>query len=150
MIRRGLAILAVAVLLGVPALSRAADELNESQNPQEYTDEDSQPLRLLSYAMQPVGFVLEWTVMRPLHYLASETPLAPALDSEYRFEGPPAAIAELPSPDYLPNHDPITAPPPLRGETTNAKAPPQYTPPPPISPKPPQGWDTSRQRSLLR
>ena len=99
-----LALLAI-VILGVPALCRA-DELTEQQNPQEYSNEDSQPLRVVSYFVAPVGFLLEWTVARPLHYVMAETFLAPATDSMYS-EGVPEPIRELPPPDYLPARDPI-------------------------------------------
>ena len=46
--------------------------MTDRQNPNEYTDEDSQPLRMLSYLVAPVGFLLEWGVARPLHYVATE------------------------------------------------------------------------------
>src|ERR1700680_4363376 len=100
-------ILIAALILGAPVNSRA--DSSESQNPQEYTQEDSQPLRVASYFVAPVGFILEWTVARPLHYIATNTFLAPAMDSEYGeygAEGPPAPIAELPPPDYLPKPEP--------------------------------------------
>ncbi len=100
-----LALLAI-VVFGAPALCRA-DELTEQENPREYNDEDSQPLKIASYFVAPVGFVLEWTVARPLHYIMEETFLAPAMDSGYSHDAAPAPIAELPPPDYLPPRDPI-------------------------------------------
>ena len=104
--RRGILVLLAIVILGVPALCRA-DELTEQQNPKEYNDEDSQPLKIVSYFVAPVGFLLEWTVARPLHYVMEDTFLAPATDSAYSEDAPPAPIRELPTPDYLPARDPV-------------------------------------------
>jgi hypothetical protein len=74
----------------------------DSQHPNEYTDEDSQPLKLMSYVLAPVGFLLEWTVARPLHYLANESPLAPALGANTDSEGlSPPNVAPLPPPDVI-------------------------------------------------
>jgi hypothetical protein len=117
--RRAPLILLALLLLGAPALSRAGEEMDEAQNPKEYTDEDSQPLRFASYFVTPVGFLLEWSIVRPIHYLATNTILAHAFDSEYRTETP-AAVAELPVPDYLPPRDPVVQPLPLREENLTA------------------------------
>lgn len=84
------------LLLGAPALSHA-DDFNQSRTSQEYDQDDSNPLRLFSYFLTPVGFVLEWTVARPLHYLATQTFLAPALDSEYEYRDEPLPVSELPT-----------------------------------------------------
>ena len=104
--RRAILALLAIVIFGVPALCRA-DELTEQQNPREYNDEDSQPLKIVSYFVAPVGFLLEWTVTRPLHYVMEDTFLAPAADSSYSEDAPPEPIKELPPPDYLPARDPI-------------------------------------------
>ncbi|MFZ0887239.1 MAG: hypothetical protein WA005_02195 [Candidatus Binataceae bacterium] len=91
------------LLLGVPALSRA-DEYNQTRTPQEYDEDDSNPVRVMSYFLTPVGFVLEWTIARPLHYLATETFLAPAMDSEYSSREEPLPVAELPTTElYTPD-----------------------------------------------
>jgi hypothetical protein len=42
-----------------------------------YNDGDSHPLRLVSYALHPVGYTLEWLVMRPIHALVSQPELCP-------------------------------------------------------------------------
>jgi len=62
------------VVLSTPAAVRA----DEEPNPQEigdvdsgYEDAFSNPLRLAYYLIYPVGFTLEWLVMRPFHYLIS-------------------------------------------------------------------------------
>jgi len=85
---RRLTICTVMVLaLGMPALGLAQQgPYNDKQNPYEYTDtEDGQVLKFASYFIAPIGYALEWGVTRPLHYLATKTPLAPALsgDTEY-------------------------------------------------------------------
>ena len=61
--------LALAVtLLGAPGAARAHDA---------YDDSESNPLRLAAYGLYPVGFVLEWIVMRPLHFMVSNPQLEP-------------------------------------------------------------------------
>jgi hypothetical protein len=97
---RAVICLSVALILGVPNLAAAQYNETDRQNPAEYTDEDSQPLRILAYFVAPIGFALEWGVTRPLHYLATSTFLAPAMNAETReptFR--PPAIAEIPLDD---------------------------------------------------
>jgi hypothetical protein len=36
-----------------------------------YDDSQAHPLRLIAFAVHPVGFALEWTVTRPIHFLVS-------------------------------------------------------------------------------
>lgn len=87
-------------MLGVPNLAAAQYTDTDRQNPTEYTDEDSQPLRMAAYFLAPLGFALEWGVARPLHYLATRTFLAPVMNAETReptFR--PPAIAEIPLDD---------------------------------------------------
>ena len=104
MVMRRLPIVVLALLLlGVPAFSHA-DDFNESRTSQDYNQDDSNPVRVMSYFLTPVGFVLEWTIARPLHYLATETFLAPALDSEYETREEPVPISELPTTElYAPD-----------------------------------------------
>jgi hypothetical protein len=40
-----------------------------------YDDSESHPLRLVAYALHPVGFALEWLVMRPIHFVVSQPKL---------------------------------------------------------------------------
>ena len=77
--------IALAMALAAPALAQQGP-YGDKQNPYEYTDtEDGQPLKIVSYFLAPIGYALEWTVSRPLHYLATRTALAPAMsgDTEY-------------------------------------------------------------------
>lgn len=56
--------LVVAVgLVAMPATGRAHDAYDDSQ---------SHPLRLIAYAVHPVGYALEWLVMRPMHFVVSQ------------------------------------------------------------------------------
>lgn len=41
--------------------------------PDEYDDSQSHPLRILAYAFHPVGWLTEWIVFRPFHFLVSAT-----------------------------------------------------------------------------
>ena len=41
------------------------------------TDSQSHPLQLAAYALHPVGFALEWLVMRPIHFVVSQPKLDP-------------------------------------------------------------------------
>jgi len=104
-------LLAAALLLSSPAFARAQYS-DERQNPKEYTQEDSNPFKLISYILSPIGFALEWTIARPLHYVTTETPLAPAFrPADDDIEGNaiaesdalPAPIAQLPPPDRFPS-----------------------------------------------
>jgi hypothetical protein len=93
---RAIICLCAALIVGVPRPAAAQIE-EDKQNPSEYTDEDSQPLRMLAYFVAPIGFLLEWGVARPLHYLATDTFLAPAMNAETREPTfTPPAIAEIP------------------------------------------------------
>jgi hypothetical protein len=50
-------------LVMVPATGRAHDA---------YDDTQSHPLRLIAYAVHPVGYAIEWLAMRPIHFLVSQ------------------------------------------------------------------------------
>lgn len=76
---RAIVCLCVALTVGFPAISHAQSYDNDSENSKQYTNEDSQPLRLMAYVLSPFGFALEWGIMRPLHYIATDTFLAPVL-----------------------------------------------------------------------
>jgi hypothetical protein len=40
-----------------------------------YDDSESHPLRLAAYAAHPVGYAIEWLVMRPVHFVVSHPQL---------------------------------------------------------------------------
>jgi hypothetical protein len=42
-----------------------------------YTDAESHPLRLVAYALHPVGYTVEWLFFRPIHALVSQPDLCP-------------------------------------------------------------------------
>ncbi len=104
---RRLSIALFAVLLLSPALCRA-QYADDSQNPKEYTQEDSNPLKFIFYILSPLGYALEWGVARPLHYMVTQSSVAPMFGSgdtdpvfgDSRFAavmgGLPAPIAEMP------------------------------------------------------
>lgn len=60
------------------AIAQAERYEDESQ----YEDAFSNPLRLAYYLIYPVGFTVEWLVMRPLHYIVSR----PGLDQLFGYE----------------------------------------------------------------
>ncbi len=39
--------------------------------PDDYDDTQSHPLRIAAYLIHPVGYVAEWLLFRPFHYLVS-------------------------------------------------------------------------------
>jgi hypothetical protein len=100
-----------AALLTSPSFCHAQYD-DESQNPKEYNEEDSQPLKLIATILSPVGFLLEWTIARPLHYLSTESSLSPVFgggndfndfdSARYSTVNIPAPIAEMPSSDMPP------------------------------------------------
>ncbi|MBV8775216.1 MAG: hypothetical protein JO166_23210 [Deltaproteobacteria bacterium] len=70
------------ILLG-PGISRAQNENLDEPNTTQYRDvDDGQPLKLVSYILTPFGMALEWGLMRPLHYLATQTSAAPLLSGD--------------------------------------------------------------------
>jgi hypothetical protein len=76
--RRAVIILFAASFVALPALCHAQYNDNDRQNPKEYTDEDSQPVAIIADALYPIGFAAEWMIARPLHWVATDSPVAPA------------------------------------------------------------------------
>ena len=73
----------LALILAGPAISGAQTDEQDRQNPPPYRDvDDAQALKVVSYILTPVGMVLEWGLLRPLHYLATQTPVAPLLSGD--------------------------------------------------------------------
>lgn len=62
----------------------------------DYDDSQSNPLRLMAYAAYPVGFLAEWLVMRPLHFLFAATPAQEAFFGHH----PHPPIFSDPEPGY--------------------------------------------------
>ena len=62
--------------------------------PDEYDDSQSNPFRIAAYLLNPAGFILEWTVFRPFHFLVSSTcarrGLLRSLTPSSRYLRPPA------------------------------------------------------------
>jgi hypothetical protein len=77
--------LTLVVGLALPARAHAqwGADAQDRLNPYEYQDvDDGQFLKFVSYVLTPVGMGLEWGFMRPLHYMATQTPLAPVLSGD--------------------------------------------------------------------
>ncbi len=111
--------------LAIPALARAqgGDAAQQDRlNPYEYQDvDDGQFLKFASYVLTPIGMGLEWGLTRPLHYVATQTPLAPVLsgDKEHYQFGQNDNANLLPPETF--------APPPVNFSNTFVPAPPEHT-----------------------
>ncbi len=146
--RRAAIILSAALLLGLPSITNAQYNDSDRQNPKEYHDEDSQPLAIVSYLFYPIGYAFEWLVGRPLHYVATESPVAPIFRPVGgNDESPPppvpvipdnslnSAAAEAPPPqDWTPTHQHTT--PPAAGGVAQPASPSQSSGMPPTSVQP--------------
>ncbi len=93
---RAVICLCAALLLAAPNFAHAQYADTDEQNPKEYRDEDSQPVRMMAYVLSPIGFLLEWTVARPAHYIATDSFLAPVFGEVPEPTWTPPAIAEIP------------------------------------------------------
>ena len=69
-----------------------------SAAPDEYDDSQSHPLRIAAYLLHPVGWLTEWIVFRPFHFLVSAT------EPQEAFFGhrphPPVLAEPAPTVDY--------------------------------------------------
>ncbi len=72
---RLLAIALLAVLVSGTMIAVPAPAFAVRKDTKAFQDADTNPLRVVSYVLYPVGSLLEWVVFRPLHFIAS--PLAP-------------------------------------------------------------------------
>jgi len=61
-----IALVAAVGLVMVPATGRAHDA---------YDDTQSHPLRIIAYAVNPIGYAAEWLVFRPIHFVVSQPKL---------------------------------------------------------------------------
>jgi outer membrane protein OmpA-like peptidoglycan-associated protein len=64
-------VLLVTLFLALGARASFAD-------PDEYDDSQSNPFRVAAYLLYPAGFIMEWTIFRPFHFLVSSTEPAEA------------------------------------------------------------------------
>src|SRR5690349_6369098 len=81
---KGLIILAFALILIGPALLHAQSDEPQQQDQSQYRDvEDGQVLKFVSYVLMPVGMALEWAIIRPLHYMATQTSANSALSGDH-------------------------------------------------------------------
>ncbi len=107
---RALICLCAALILAAPNFAHAQYADSDQQNPKEYRDEDSHPIRMAAYILSPIGFVLEWTIARPAHYIATDSFLAPMFGEVPEPTWTPPAIAEIPL-DNIPEAPHVALPP---------------------------------------
>ena len=69
MVRRTRSLL-VTLLLGSALLAVASPAAADDYDP----ERSGHPLRILAYALHPVGVLLDYAVMRPFHWLGSQPP----------------------------------------------------------------------------
>jgi hypothetical protein len=67
-VKRLLIVTVVASLFAMTPVARAHDA---------YDDSEANPLRLVAYALYPVGFLAEWLVTRPIHFFVSQPQMEP-------------------------------------------------------------------------
>ena len=90
--------------------------------PDEYDDSQSHPLRVVAYLLHPVGWLTEWIVYRPFHFLVSATPSQEAFFGHHPH--PPVLGEAQPLQDYgMPKKIPMA-------QTASQPAPPVVLPPP--------------------
>ncbi len=99
--------LAAMVLLSLPALAHAQyyGDNDTEWGPPPYNDVDNgQLLQIFSYTLAPFGYALEWGLTRPLHHVATQTPLSAALsgDTDVRYFGETSNAALLPPGTFAP------------------------------------------------
>ena len=71
--------MASVLALSAPAARATDDAVSDSD---QYEDAFSNPLRLAYYVAHPIGFTVEWLIMRPFHYLISR----PYLSNVFGYE----------------------------------------------------------------
>ncbi len=88
--KRLVAILMTAGMLSLGVATAGAQERYDSDESSpsryyaddyDYEDAFSNPLRLAYYMIYPIGYTVEWLVMRPLHYVISR----PGLDKFFGY-----------------------------------------------------------------
>jgi outer membrane protein OmpA-like peptidoglycan-associated protein len=88
--------------------------------PDEYDDSQSNPFRVAAYLLHPVGFILEWSIFRPFHFLVSSTEPTEAFFGHKPH--PPVISEPRPYPYYgVSRKVPLNEPPPPPAKTAAAK-----------------------------
>ncbi|HVO93825.1 MAG TPA: OmpA family protein [Terriglobales bacterium] len=109
--------IALSLTIGVKSSLAAADEYDDSQ---------SNPFRVAAYLLYPVGWLTEWIVYRPLHFIVSATPAQEAFFGHHPH--PPVLGEPQPLYDYgMPKKVPLAP--------TTSQPPPAAPVPPPESVK---------------
>lgn len=128
-------ILAAALSVTANAAAQSRGDMDQQRTPAQYSQEDSHPVRIVGYILSPLGVALEYTIARPLHYLATQTFLQPILDPGFEqesweeFYGPgtlPPLPPVQPRADLLPQSSPppAVAPPAGKGAASRLPVPP--------------------------
>jgi len=85
-VKRSAILLVLLTLLVRPGMVHAqwgVPDEDDRLNPYQYEDvDDAQFLKFASYVLTPFGMGLEWGLMRPLHYAATQSSLAPILSGD--------------------------------------------------------------------
>lgn len=103
--KRAAICLVTLLALTLPRLAHAQYTIDDDYGSPPYNDvEDGQALRVAGYILAPFGYALEWTVTRPLHHLATDTPLKPVLsgDTDIKYFGETSNADQLPSNTFAP------------------------------------------------
>jgi outer membrane protein OmpA-like peptidoglycan-associated protein len=90
--------------------------------PDEYDDSQSNPFRIAAYLMYPVGWLAEWIVFRPFHFMVSATEPQEAFFGHHPH--PPVLAEPQPWHDYGPAKKT-----PLKQTTMQSQAPAPLAPP---------------------
>ncbi len=79
-----------------------------------YSDAESNPLKIASYPVAVVGYVLEWMFTRPVHFLASQPPLQRPFNYEPTYNALDVSDPYLPPQGgrYVPQDAQVLTPPP--------------------------------------
>jgi hypothetical protein len=160
-----IAVLFAALVAWSPPLHAQQQDPNNPGNngwqlhdPNEYTQEDSHPVRAIASLLSPIGWALEWGIARPWHYVATNTFLAPVLnggeqdDTWTEYYGTPGQNAEAPM--VPPVTEPRASAQPLREQNLGPGAAPANsgssaaTNPPPVG-APPYSQTEQQGQSVL-
>lgn len=103
--KRALICVVTLLALTLPRLALAQFMSDDESGPPPYNDvEDGQALRVAGYILAPFGYALEWTLTRPLHYVATDTAARPVLrgDTDIKYFGETSNSDHLPPGTFAP------------------------------------------------